>query len=95
MFLYNYFILKMEINQKNFKQCEICKDEEDKSFCSTCYSYYCDICFKFVHDRKKNSTHKKEKIDYFVPIDTHCPEHNGNCINLFCIDEKGKNNYLI
>ena len=35
--------------------------------------------------------HKKEKIDYFVPIDTRCPEHDGNNINLFCIDEKGNN----
>ena len=47
-------------------------------------------CFKFVHDRKENSGHKREKIDYFVPIDTVCPEHDGIKINLFCLDEKGK-----
>ena len=44
--------------------------------------------------KKKNTNHKKEKIDYFVPIDTRCPEHEGNRINLFCIDEKGKNIYI-
>ena len=84
----------MEMNLKNFKQCEMCKDEEAKSFCPQCFCYYCDICFKCVHERKKNSEHKKEKIDYFVPIDTDCPEHNGVRINLFCLDEKGNNNNL-
>ena len=81
----------MEINQKNFKQCEICKVEEAKSLCPQCYCYYCDGCFKYVHDRKEKNNHKKEKIDYFVPIDTVCPEHNGIRINLFCLDEKGNN----
>ena len=32
---------------------------------------------------------KKEKIDYFLPMDMKCPEHNLNPINLFCVDEKG------
>ena len=89
----------MEVTQKNLKQCEMCKDEEAKSLCHQCYCYYCDNCFKYVHERKKNSEHKKEKIDYFVPIDTDCPEHDGNRINLFCLDEKGNKtilfNYLI
>ena len=84
----------MEMNLKNFKQCEMCKDEEAKSLCPQCYCYYCDNCFKYVHERKKNSEHKKEKIDYFVPIDTDCPEHNGVRINLFCLDEKGNNTIL-
>ena len=38
---------------------------------------------------KKNSQHIKEKIDYNVPIDTRCQDHNTVPINLFCIDEKG------
>jgi len=39
---------------------------------------------------KKNqkNNHKKENIDYFVPIDTKCPDHPQNPINLFCVDEK-------
>ena len=79
----------MEINQKNFKQCDMCKQEEAKSFCPTCFCYYCDDCFKCVHEKGKNKEHKKEKIDYFVPIDIRCPEHNGDNISLFCLDEKG------
>ena len=79
-------------NKKNFKQCEICKDENASCLCFTCYHYFCDSCFKCVHNKKKNINHKKEKIDYFVPIDTECPEHEGIRINLFCVDEKG--NYL-
>ena len=76
--------------QKNIKQCEICKDEEAATLCIDCYSYFCEACFKFVHDRKKNSAHKKEKVDLFVPIDTMCPEHKRDAMSLFCIDEKGK-----
>ena len=77
----------MEINRKIF--CEICK-EDAKNLCLKCISYYCDSCYKFVHDKKANIEHKKEKIDYFVPFDTKCPDHPKNPINLFCIDEKGK-----
>ena len=38
---------------------------------------------------KGNKEHKKEVIDYNVPIDTWCPLHEKNAINLFCLDEKG------
>ena len=80
----------MEINKKNLKQCDMRKDKEATSLCPQCFSYYCDVCHKAVHENTKNSQHKKEKIDYNVPIDTRCPDHSGNNINLFCIDEKGK-----
>ena len=80
----------MEINHKNYKQCDICKVDEATSLCLQCFSYYCDGCYKQVHEKKENKEHKKEAIDYNVPIDTRCPEHSGNNINLFCIDEKGK-----
>ena len=80
----------MKKNQNNYKQCEICKTEAT-SLCLDCYNYYCDACSKYVHDKKENISHKKEKIDYYVPIDTKCPDHEGIRINLFCVDEKGKN----
>ena len=80
----------MEAKQKKLKQCEMCKDEEATALCFDCYNYFCEACYKCVHDRKKNSNHKKEKIDFFVPIDTICPEHKKSPMNLFCIDEKGK-----
>ena len=79
----------MEI-QKILKQCEICKVEEAKTLCLDCYNYFCESCYKCVHDKKMNSNHKIEKIDLFVPINTICPEHTKSPINLFCIDEKGK-----
>ena len=84
----------MEI-KKNIKQCEICKVKEATTLCLDCYSYFCEACYKYVHDIKENSNHKSEKIDLFVPIDTKCPEHEGNLMNLFCIDEKGNINYNI
>ena len=54
----------MEV-QKNIKQCEICKDREAITLCFDCRSYFCEACFKYVHDIKKNSNHKKEKINRF------------------------------
>ena len=36
----------------------------------------------------KNDKHKKEKIDYFIPLDTKCSEHPKVPVNLFCLDEK-------
>ena len=80
----------MENKQKNFKQCDMCKVDEATSLCPQCFSYYCDGCFKQVHEKKENKEHKKEAIDYNVPIDTRCPEHDMVPTNLFCIDEKGK-----
>ena len=77
-----------DINQKNFKQCEICK-EMATSLCLECISYFCDECYKYIHNKKVNNQHKKEKIDYFVPIDTKCPDHPKQVISLFCVDEKG------
>ena len=82
-------------SQKNNKQCEICKDREAITLCFDCHSYFCEACFKYVHDIKKNNNHRKEKIDLFIPIDTKCPEHEGNLMNLFCIDEKGNIYYNI
>ena len=80
----------MEI-QKIIKQCETCKDKEAITLCLDCHSYFCEACFKYVHDIKKNSNHKKEKIDLFIPIDITCPDHERSPMNLFCIDEKGNN----
>ena len=80
----------MEKNQKNYKKCDICKVNEATILCPPCFSYYCDKCHKCVHEIKENKDHKKEPIDYNVPIDTRCPDHNTIPINLFCLDEKGK-----
>ena len=79
----------MEAREINFKYCEICKSEA-RSLCLECLNYYCEDCYKLVHDKKANSNHKKEEIDYYIPIDTKCSDHPKVPINLFCIDEKGK-----
>ena len=84
----------MEAKESNFKYCEICKSEA-RSLCLECLNYYCEDCYKFVHDKKENSNHKKEKIDYYIPIDTKCSDHPKVPINLFCIDEKGKSIIII
>ena len=78
----------MEIKHNKTKQCEICK-ENATNLCLKCMIYLCDNCFKFIHDKNANSGHEKEKIDYFVPIDTKCPEHPKYLMDFFCIDEKG------
>ena len=79
----------MEIKKYKEKTCELC-GELAKSLCLKCNSYFCDSCYKFVHEKKKNNNHQKEDIDPFVPFDTKCPEHPNVPVNLFCIDDKGK-----
>jgi len=75
----NRIIIYLNGNEsKKFQAMWICKAEEAKSLCFQCFSYYCDSCFKYVHDKDKNIGHKKEKIDYFVPIDIWCPNHEKN-----------------
>ena len=76
------------MENKNQKLCEICGNVAT-SLCFKCISYFCEECYKYVHDKKINSQHRKEKIDYFVPYDTKCPQHPKIPITLFCIDEKG------
>jgi len=46
------------------------------------------ICI--IHDKPANNQHKKEKIDYFVPIDIKCPKHPKDRMNLYCVDDKRK-----
>ena len=84
----------MKENQKNFKICEIC-NLDDTNLCFQCSSYFCDSCFKFIHEKPVNSHHTKEKIDPYIPIDLKCPEHPKILNNLFCADEKGKLNLNI
>ena len=82
----------MEEKHKIFKYCDICKSEAT-FLCSSCLNgiglYYCDSCYKMIHDKKENTNHKKEKIDYYLPIDLRCNEHQNVPLNLFCLDEKG------
>ena len=75
--------------EKLLKNCEFC-NQNATCLCFKCNNYFCDNCYKIIHDLPNYSQHKKEIIDPFVPIDVKCPEHPQDRMSLFCIDEKGK-----
>ena len=79
----------MEKIQNNFKKCDIC-GEQASSLCFNCNTYFCDSCFKFIHDKELNKNHPKEKIDYFAPIDLKCPDHPKIPMSLFCLSDMRK-----
>jgi len=70
------------------KECEICESNAT-CLCFQCNNYFCESCYKMIHDKAKKGSHKKEIIDPFVPIDLKCPYHPKDRINLFCANEKG------
>lgn len=72
-----------------FKECEICKSNAN-CLCFECNSYFCEDCHKFIHSKQVNSSHKKEEIDPYIPIEIKCPNHPKDRMNLFCLNEKGK-----
>ena len=77
----------MDESRNIIKHCEICNSEA-KNICFKCLSYFCESCYKFVHEKNINADHKTEKIDYFVPINLKCPEHPKMIMILFCVDEQ-------
>ena len=78
----------MENNQKKICQCEIC-NKKPSFICYKCMNYFCDICYKLIHEKKGLFQHKKEMIDYFIPIDSKCPSHPKYPNEYFCLDENG------
>ena len=73
----------------NMKECDFCNDKAIY-LCFICRNYYCENCYKIIHDLKKNSQHQKELLDPFIPIEINCPKHPKYPLELFCNDEKGK-----
>ena len=73
---------------KKLKKCEFCK-KDATCLCFQCFSYFCESCFKLGHSNEEFQAHKKDKYDYFVPIDLKCPEHKLYPMGLFCVNEKG------
>ena len=71
------------------KKCELC-EENATNLCYKCMSYFCEPCFKLIHEKKNKKSHQKELIDPFVQINMKCPDHPLNPLTLFCINEKGK-----
>jgi len=82
------------MKNKENKECEFC-GESATCFCFECINYYCDKCYKFIHDMPKNSKHKRENIDPYFQIDIKCPDHPKIPMNLFCSNEKGKYYFFI
>ena len=82
------------MKNKENKECEFC-GESSTCFCFECLNYYCDKCYKFIHDMPKNSKHKRENIDPYVQIDIKCPDHPKVPMNLFCSNEKGNYNFIL
>ena len=79
---------------KQIKECECC-DMEANCMCFNCNQYFCDNCFKIIHNLAKYKGHKKDIIDAFVPIELKCQKHPTNINSLFCTKEKGKNKTII
>ena len=84
----------MEDKPKNEKLCDLCCSEAT-IICLECLcGYYCDKCFKLIHENKAKNNHKSEKIDNFFIINTRCTKHPNTPLDLFCVDEKSnKLNY--
>ena len=78
----------MEQKKNQIKECGICKGNAT-CLCFKCVNYFCEICYKFIHEKKININHIKENIDPFIPIDIRCPDHPEYPMHLFCINEKG------
>ena len=70
-------------------KCDIC-GLTSTCLCYQCFEYFCDSCYKFIHDKRLNSHHKKEKIDPYIPLDLKCREHPKVPNSLFCLDDKVK-----
>ena len=69
------------------KKCESCQIDAT-CLCYQCMSYLCDSCFKITHNNELKKSHKKDKIDYFAPIDIKCPLHKLYPNGLFCVNDK-------
>ena len=79
----------MEKKKKQIKECDFC-GKYATCLCYDCLLYFCQNCYKFIHDMEKNNTHKKENIDPFVSIELKCSQHSKFPITLFCIKKKSK-----
>ena len=79
----------MEQKPLNKKICEYCGIDAS-CLCFECLEYFCDSCFKLIHEKKLRTPHKKEDIDPYIPFDLKCRNHPNIQNNLFCTDEKSK-----
>ena len=71
---------------KRIRECDIC-GEEGNNICFDCIKYYCDSCSDFIHSKKINQHHSKEKIIYFQLFEIKCQIHPKKILEFFCINE--------
>ena len=84
----------MENKPLNIKICEYCGSNAT-CLCFECLEYFCEACFKNIHEKKLKSQHKKESIDPYIPLDLKCAKHPNNSNNLFCTNENSNLIYII
>jgi len=82
----------MEVKSKS-KKCQVCLLDATCQ-CFKCLENFCDSCYNIAHKNEERKSHKKEKLDYYIPLDMKCPVHNLVPLNLFCVDDKGNYIYL-
>ena len=71
------------------KECGYC-EEVATIVCFDCKNYFCEDCFKSMHQKKKSSKHINEKISPILPIEINCLKHEKYQIVSFCLNDKGK-----
>jgi len=71
------------------KKCNLCLLEAS-SICFKCKKYFCDNCYKIIHEIKKNNEHEKTKINPYLSIDFFCQNHPEYPLELFCLNDGGK-----
>ena len=69
--------------------CELCKNPAS-NICYDCSFYLCDSCFDYLHIKKVNSEHKKEKIEPIIPINIKCTKHQKMPLSFYYIEENSK-----
>ena len=80
--------------EKNYKLCNICKSKVNYICFECSNNFYCESCFKMVHNKKENINHQKFDVDYFIQAKTLCPEHQTIPLNIFCLTENGNNKII-
>ncbi len=78
---------------KRIKYCEICK-EEASTICFNCINYFCNSCSNFIHSKKINKAHIRDKIDIYKLFDIKCKIHPNKSLEFFCIDENSNYIYI-
>ena len=83
-------------NLTKIKKCDYCRSDAS-DVCFKCNDFFCNNCYKIIHELRKDSEHKKIEINPYLSIDLFCPMHPKNPLELFCLDDKGNfyyNNFI-